>query len=93
MKNYDNEPYLNESYYVETTRDGSQIEPRQHFSKVGPHYTARFPFPKDDAIRAFHRTARRHVLSGATVELWRETPELVLCADATFSRIGVHAKD
>jgi hypothetical protein len=88
MKNHDNEPFLNEEYYVEVTLGDSQIVPRRSFPKLVGGYV-RFPYPKDDAIRAFHKATQRYFLDGATVELWRSTPRLTLCAESTFGQISV----
>jgi hypothetical protein len=85
------EMFLNETYYVEITKDGDMIEPRQVFAKTPGHCApARFPFPKDKAIRAFSKAKFRYMLdAGVTVELYRVTPQLILCAESRYGQVNV----
>ena len=88
MKNVDPEMYLNETYYIEVTRNGENITPRVYFHKLTGNFVG-FPYPKDNAIRSFIRGKNDYIRAGATVELWRETPELVCCIRADANRISV----
>jgi hypothetical protein len=87
MKN--DEMHLNEEYFVEFTKGDNPSRPLVRFPKLSGNYV-RFPFPKDSAIRCFHR-ARREAESAETVSLWRSTPELHLCAIAEGGSITVTA--
>ncbi len=87
------EPYSNETYYLEVTADGSQVEPRSYIPRVNSPYVARFPFPKDNAIRRFMQRRAQGLKDGETLELWRETPKLVCCIRATNRSIATMPDD
>ena len=81
------EPHLNENYHVEIT-EGDNLVSRVEITAFPTPYVARFPFPKDNAIRLFH-LARREITGTQTIELWRSTPTLVCCVRATVSKVEV----
>ena len=82
------EMFVNETYYVEVTRNGDPLQPNIEFRKVVPPYLAQFPFPKDHAIRSFHQT-RLSFGPDVTVELWRSTPSLVCCVRQSNGKLSV----